>query len=87
MSKQESLQLGSSLKPYRNKPYDSQDPNPFMVSRSKIDLFMECPRCFYLDQRLGIKRPPGFPLSLNSSVDPLLKNEFDIHRAKAKALP
>ena len=38
------------------------------LSRSKIDLFMECPRCFYLDNKLGVKRPPGFPFALNSAV-------------------
>lgn len=50
------------------------------MSRSKIDLFIECPRCFYLDRRLGVGRPPGFPFTLNSAVDTLLKKEFDIHR-------
>ena len=53
------------------------------LSRSKIDLFCECPRCFYLDNKLGVKRPPGFPFNLNSAVDALLKKEFDVHR-KAK---
>lgn len=58
---------------------------PFKVSRSKIDLFIECPRCFYLDRRLGVGRPPGFPFTLNSAVDHLLKKEFDGHRvAKTK---
>jgi len=54
---------------------------PFRVSRSKIDLFLQCPRCFYIDRVLGIGRPPGFPFNLNSAVDTLLKKEFDIHRA------
>lgn len=53
------------------------------LSRSKIDLFIECPRCFYIDNKLGTKRPPGFPFNLNSAVDALLKKEYDIHR-KAK---
>src|SRR4030042_3060185 len=60
---------------------------PFKFSRSKIDLFFECPRCFYLDRRLGIGRPPGFPFSLNSAVDRLLKLEFDIHRANGTKHP
>lgn len=53
---------------------------PFSISRSKIDLFLECPRCFYLDRKLGLGRPgmPGF--ALNSAVDALLKNEFDLLR-------
>ena len=60
---------------------------PFSLSRSKIDLFIECPRCFYLDRRLGVGRPPGFPFALNSAVDKLLKLEFDIHRAKGTSHP
>ncbi|MDD3101736.1 MAG: PD-(D/E)XK nuclease family protein [Patescibacteria group bacterium] len=59
----------------------------FRLSRSKIDLFIKCPRCFYLDRRLGVGQPPGFPFSLNSAVDKLLKKEFDIHRAKGVAHP
>lgn len=57
------------------------------LSRSKIDLFMACPRCFYIDNKLGTKRPPGFPFNLNSAVDALLKKEFDLHRAKDKQHP
>lgn len=59
----------------------------FKVSRSKIDLFMNCPLCFYLDCRLGVARPPGFPFALNSAVDALLKKEFDLHRAKMRPHP
>lgn len=54
------------------------------LSRSKIELFLECPRCFYIDNKLGTKRPPGYPFSLNSAVDALLKKEFDILREKGK---
>ena len=57
------------------------------VKPSKIDLFLECPRCFYLDRRLGVGRPPGFPFTLNNAVDTLLKQEFDIHRASGKPHP
>lgn len=53
----------------------------FELSRSKLDLFLNCPRCFYVDNRLGIPRPPGYPFALNSAVDTLFKKEFDIHRA------
>lgn len=63
--------------------YSSYDPHstlPFRISRSKVQLFLDCPRCFYLDVRLGIKRPAGFPFNLNSAVDALLKKEFDVHR-------
>lgn len=60
---------------------------PFRLSRGKIDLFLECPRCFYLDRKLGIGRPPGYPFNLNSAVDALLKKEFDTHRAAATVHP
>jgi len=60
--------------------YQCGSGEPFKISRSKIDLFMNCPRCFYFDRRLGIGRPPGFPFSLNSAVDALLKQEFDVYR-------
>ncbi len=63
------------------------DEGIFKLSRSKIDLFLNCPRCFYLDRRLGVGRPPMFPYTLNSAVDALLKKEFDIHRSKGEAHP
>jgi len=67
--------------------FDPHSEEPFRLSRSKLELFMNCPRCFYLDRRLGVGRPPGFPFSLNSAVDTLLKKEFDIHRASGTAHP
>jgi CRISPR/Cas system-associated exonuclease Cas4 (RecB family) len=67
--------------------FEPSSHEPFKVSRSKIDLFLNCPLCFYLDRRLGVARPPGFPFALNSAVDHLLKKEFDIHRKKKTAHP
>lgn len=57
------------------------------LSRSKIDLFLECSRCFYVDNKLGTKRP-GFPsFNLNIAVDELFKKEFDVHRAAGTPHP
>lgn len=67
--------------------FDPQSKTPFKLSRSKIELFLNCPRCFYLDRRLGVGQPPGFPFALNSAVDKLLKKEFDFYRAKQAAHP
>jgi RecB family exonuclease len=67
--------------------FDPKGRAPFKLSRSKIDLFIDCPRCFYLDRRLGVGRPPGFPFNLNSAVDHLLKKEFDIHRSDQTTHP
>jgi len=67
--------------------YDPNSSETFKVSRSKIDLYINCPRCFYLDRRLGVGRPPGFPFALNSAVDALLKKEFDLLRKDGEAHP
>ena len=50
------------------------------LSRSKIDFFFECPRCFYLDNVLGTKRPSFPAFNLNIAVDELFKHEFDTYR-------
>jgi len=67
--------------------FNPQEKNNFKLSRSKIDLFLNCAKCFYLDNRLGVKQPPGYPFNLNSAVDFLLKKEFDIHRVENTAHP
>lgn len=67
--------------------YDPNSEQPFRLSRSKIDSFLSCPRCFYFDRRLGVSQPPGYPFNLNSAVDALLKKEFDTHRVKQTAHP
>ena len=67
--------------------FDPKSTQPFRLSRSKLDLFIGCPKCFYLDRRLGVGQPPGFPFSLNNAVDILLKKEFDIHRSKGTSHP
>ena len=71
----------------KRKLFDPSVAEPFKISRSKIELFFNCPRCFYLDQRLGIKRPDFPAFTLNSAVDHLLKKEFDIHRASGDPHP
>jgi len=57
------------------------------LSRSKISFFQECPRCFYIDNKLGTKRPSGPPFLINSAVDNQLKNEFDFYRARSERHP
>ncbi len=69
---------------YTNK---SDRDKPFKLSRSKVDLFLECRRCFYIDRKKGTGRPPSFPFNLNNAVDQLLKDEFDIYRYKKKRHP
>ncbi len=72
--------------PYNGK-YIPEKADLYKLSRSKVDFFLNCPRCFYMDRRLGIGRPAGFPFNLNSAVDNLLKNEFDYYRSLQKPHP
>ena len=65
--------------------YQTGQKTPFKLSRSKIDLFVECPRCFWLDRVLGIKRPSSPPFQINKAIDELLKKEFDELRKKQTA--
>jgi CRISPR/Cas system-associated exonuclease Cas4 (RecB family) len=71
----------------RSKPYIPGQTEAYKVSRSKIELFMQCPRCFWLDVRLKIKRPDGPPFNINKAIDELLKKEFDTYRAKGEPHP
>lgn len=75
-----------SYNPNRSDEWNYGGPK-WRLSRSKIDLFVECPRCFYLDNKLGTGRPRGPAFTLNVAVDALLKKEFDVHRAGASAHP
>ncbi len=67
--------------------FQAASSSPYPLSRTRVELFLQCPRCFYLQERLGISRPswPGFPL--NVAVDTLLKKEFDACRAKGEPHP
>jgi hypothetical protein len=57
------------------------------VSPNSLNLFLECPHCFWLEKRKGIKRPQPYPYALNAAVDFLLKEEFDNFRAKNQPHP
>jgi hypothetical protein len=61
----------------KKKAYEKGDIVRF--SNSTLGTFEECPRCFWLEQRHGIKHPRGpFP-SLPGGVDRVLKTYFDSH--------
>jgi CRISPR/Cas system-associated exonuclease Cas4 (RecB family) len=71
----------------RTLTYTPGQNTPFKVSRSKIDDFIRCPRCFWLDRRLKIKKPDTPPFQINKAVDELLKKEFDVYRLKKQPHP
>ena len=70
-----------------NNIFNPKEEKPFKLSRSKIDLFVSCPQCFYIDRRMGWGRPPGYPFTLNNAVDTLLKKEFDYYRKQKSTHP
>ena len=67
--------------------YNPEGEKPFKLSRTKVDNYINCKRCFYIDRRLGVGQPPGFPFNINSAVDELLKKEFDQYREKKEPHP
>lgn len=68
-------------------PYKPGQKTAYKLSRSKIELFMQCPRCFWLDARLKIKRPDSPPFNINKAIDELFKREFDGYRTKGEPHP
>ena len=67
--------------------YDPLHSSPYELSRSRVENFVRCPACFYMQQVEGIKFPdiPGF--NINEATDVLLKNHFDKYRAEASIPP
>ena len=55
---------------------------PYELSRGKIENFLNCEACFWLERARGVKFPgmPGF--LLNTNTDTLLKRDFDAYRGK-----
>ena len=60
---------------------------PLKISRANLQLFKECPRCFWLYKHKDIRRPQGYPYTLSIAVDQLLKAEFDQYREKGEMHP
>jgi len=57
------------------------------LSPNSLNLFLECPCCFWLEKKKKIRRPPPYPYALNIAVDLLLKEEFDQYRSKGEDHP
>jgi len=80
--------MESQYKPQRVRNiFSADDKKPYKLSRSRIENFIRCKRCFYLDRRCGTGQPPMFPYTLNNAVDALLKTEFDRYRLESKPHP
>lgn len=74
------------MKRHRGK-FDPQNGAPYELSRSRIENYVRCPACFYLQQAKGVKYPsiPGF--NINEATDVLLKRDFDICREEGVTHP
>lgn len=79
--------MGSNYWRERSKPYLPGQTAPYKVSRSKIELFVQCPRCFWLDARHKITRPSTPPFNINKTIDELFKKEFDRYRIAGQPHP
>lgn len=71
----------------RSLPYKPGQKDAYKLSRSKIELFMQCQRCFWLNERLKIGRPSSPPFQINKAIDELFKKEFDAYRSKKAPHP
>lgn len=81
------MEFGGKYRVRERGLYDPRSAEPFRLSRSKIEAFNECPRCLYLDARLGVSRPETPAFTLNNAIDELFKREFDVHRNEQTAHP
>ncbi len=60
---------------------------PYKLSPSSINLYLECPRCFWLEKHEKWKRPATVFPSLPSGMDRILKEHFDKFRDKEELPP
>ena len=66
----------------RVRRFDPGSSDPFTISRTRIQNFLDCNRCFYVQNVMGVKDLRGFPFRLNDATDTLLKKTFDAARKK-----
>ena len=57
------------------------------LSPSSLNLFLDCPRCFWLEKNKNIKRPRGIFPSLPGGMDLVIKSYFDRYRLKNELPP
>lgn len=71
----------------KNNIYKYESGKTFKLSRSGIDSFLTCQRCFYLN-KVGNILDIGIPaFTLNIAHDELMKKELDIYRKKGEPHP
>ncbi|MFC1643644.1 PD-(D/E)XK nuclease family protein [Chlamydiota bacterium] len=68
-------------------PSNSYNSSKLYLSPSALNIFLDCPRCFWLDKKMKIKRPRGIFPSLPGGMDFVIKNYFDKYRRDEKMPP
>ena len=64
-----------------------KDNTKIKISPSSLNLFLDCPRCFWLEKNKNIKRPRGIFPSLPGGMDLVIKAYFDKYRQKNELPP
>ena len=63
--------------------FDFGNPNPYELSRTRVETFLKCRACFWLQQLRGVK-PPEIPsFTINTTTDILLKRDADTVRGRS----
>ena len=63
--------------------FDPRHPAPYELSRSRVENYIKCKACFWLEQIHRVK-PPDFPdFTINTTTDILLKRDADTVRGKS----
>ena len=63
--------------------FKPNNPAPFELSRSKVETFISCKGCFWLDRVAGIKPPEMPSFTINTTTDILLKRDADAVRGRS----
>ncbi len=59
----------------------------YFLSPSSLNLFLECPRCFWLYIKQRISRPKAPASTLPTGMDGLIKKHFDKYRSQGRLPP
>ena len=71
-----------TAKRHRGK-FDPDNPNPYELSRSRVENFLKCKACFWLEQIQKVKPPEMPSFTINTTTDILLKRDSDSVRGKS----
>ncbi len=81
------MEFGGKYRVREKGLFEPLSKEPFRISRTKIENFGECPRCFYMEARFGVARPETPSFTLNNAIDELFKREFDVYRTNSTPHP